>query len=344
MAERGLLDLAICRLPVKTRLKTRLALCLEREGDLRGLTRAALAALCAAPHDSQGLFDFDSPDSGGADGRKLDAAAIAAAFAAAEGDALVMSRRGIHGVSIRETVYPPLLKAIYDPPPLLFYRGSLAALADGGRALAVVGTRRPAAAAMGWVYQTARELAAAGVCVVSGLALGIDAQAHRAALDGGGATCAVLGAAVDEVYPAAHRQLAQRIVDGGGALVSEYPPGTTARKWQFPERNRIIAGLCRATLVVEAGEKSGALITADFALEQNRELLVAARQTAEGVPVFFGEGCRRLAEDGAAWVDGAGELLAALGLARPAPREPAAAFSRAGLSQSLARELGVAGE
>ena len=119
----------------------------------------------------------------------------------------------------------------------------------------------------------ARDLAGAGLVVVSGMARGIDGEAHRGALDGGGVTVAVLGCGVDRDYPAAHAELARRICETGGLVVSEYEAGVEPAPWRFPARNRIIAGLCRATVVVEARERSGALITADFALEEGRDVL-----------------------------------------------------------------------
>jgi DNA processing protein len=135
-------------------------------------------------------------------------------------------------------------------------------------------------------------LARAGLAVVSGLALGIDAMAHRGNLDGGAPTIAVLGSAADEIYPAANRILAKRILEGGGALVSEYPPGTEPRPWTFPARNRIISALARGTLIVEAPEKSGALITAQFALEQGRDLWVASSGTGAGIAKLINDGAK----------------------------------------------------
>jgi DNA processing protein len=142
--------------------------------------------------------------------------------------------------------------------------------------------------------------------VVSGLALGIDAMAHRGNLDGGAATFAVLGSGADEIYPAGNRMLAKRIIENGGAVLSEYPPGTGPRAWHFPARNRIISGLARGTVVVEAPARSGALITARCALDQNRDLWVAS---AEGSPPL-GAGAAKLAEDGAGLIESAAGILA----------------------------------
>ncbi|MDR2659615.1 MAG: DNA-protecting protein DprA [Spirochaetaceae bacterium] len=278
----------------------------------------------------------------------------------AQKDAAFMESRGIRWVSIVEDVYPSLLREIYDPPAVLFYRGELPPPAADS--VAIVGTRKAGAAALRWAYTTAKDLSKAGVVVVSGLALGIDAMAHRgcvdaaSAVDGGGfysgggvetgvaPAAAVLGSSVDEVYPASNRALARRIVGSGGVLLSEYPPGTLPAKWRFPARNRIISGLCKCAVVVEAGEKSGALITASFALEQGRDLFVAGRAgggAAEGgaggdagggfyseggatgggsaeesagrdAACAFGAGARRLAEEGAKVVYNSGDILAEL--------------------------------
>jgi DNA processing protein len=167
--------------------------------------------------------------------------------------------------------YPTLLAAIHDPPPRLYLCGAADAELLTRPAVAVVGARAcsPYGAQVG--RSLGRELASAGVVVVSGLARGIDGAAHRGALEGGGRTIAVLGCGIDRDYPAAHAELAARIRDEG-LVVSEYEPGVEPAPWRFPARNRIIAGLCSATVVVEARERSGALITADFALDEGREV------------------------------------------------------------------------
>jgi len=167
--------------------------------------------------------------------------------------------------------YPPLLRAIHDPPPGLFLRGAALPELLARPAVAVVGARACSGYGASVARTLARELAAAGLVVVSGLARGVDAEAHRGALDAGGTTVAVLGCGVDRDYPAAHAELARRIAECG-LLVSEYAPGVEPAPWRFPARNRIIAGLCNAIVVVEARERSGALITADLALEEGREV------------------------------------------------------------------------
>jgi DNA processing protein len=166
---------------------------------------------------------------------------------------------------------PPLLRAIHDPPKRLFLRGASESELLSQPAVGIVGARACSPYGAQVARMLGRELAAAGVVVVSGLARGIDGEAHRGALQSGGHTVAVLGCGIDRDYPAAHTALAREIAERS-LLVSEYEPGIEPAAWRFPARNRIIAGLCAATVVVEARERSGALITADFALEEGREV------------------------------------------------------------------------
>jgi DNA processing protein len=166
--------------------------------------------------------------------------------------------------------YPPLLSELHDPPARLFLRGGLPDLL-ARPAVAIVGARSCSSYGAQVAQELARDLATAGVVVVSGLARGIDGEAHRGALAGGGVTVAVLGCGIDRDYPRSHAELARRIAEDG-LVVSEYPPGVEPAPWRFPARNRIIAGLAHATVVVEARERSGALITADFALELGRDV------------------------------------------------------------------------
>jgi len=167
--------------------------------------------------------------------------------------------------------FPPLLRAIHDPPPGLFLRGDADVPMLARPAIAVVGARACSAYGRQVARGLGRDLAAAGLVVVSGMARGIDAEAHRGGLDAAGTTIAVLGCGIDRDYPASHRELARQIA-ATGLVVAEYAPGVEPAPWRFPARNRIIAGLCAATVVVEARERSGALITADFALEEGREV------------------------------------------------------------------------
>jgi len=166
---------------------------------------------------------------------------------------------------------PPLLRSIHDPPVGLFVRGSASLDVLARPAVAIVGARACSGYGASVARSLAREAAAAELVVVSGLARGVDGEAHRGALDAGGITVAVLGCGIDRDYPAAHADLARRITERG-LIVSEYAPGVEPAPWRFPARNRIVAGLCATTVVVEARERSGALITADLALEEGREV------------------------------------------------------------------------
>jgi DNA processing protein len=173
-----------------------------------------------------------------------------------------------------DRAYPEALHRIEDPPRVLYGLGSPAALNDGP-IVAVVGTRRPTVLGRDLATRIAMRLVEAGATVVSGLAIGVDGAAHRAALDTGGTTIAVIGSGPDEPGPQTHRRLARAIAASGGALVSELAPGVAATRGTYPRRNRIISGVASATIVVEAPARSGALITARHALEQGRQLLVA---------------------------------------------------------------------
>lgn len=183
-----------------------------------------------------------------------------------------LDQENIEVISINDSIYPALLKEISDPPHTLFVRGRLPK--NGSPALGVVGTRKFTAYGKFACQEIVGPLAGRGIIIVSGLALGIDAIAHQVALDNNCQTVAVLGTGIDKnsVYPAAHQHLAEKIIEAGGALISEYPPGFTPTQYSFPARNRIIAGLTLGTLIVEAPENSGALITAKCALDYNREI------------------------------------------------------------------------
>ena len=175
----------------------------------------------------------------------------------------------VQAVTWHDPEYPPPLKEIHDPPPVLYVRGRL--LPEDQRSVAVVGTRRATEYGRQVAHQLSRDIAQSKVTVVSGLAYGVDAVAHRAALEAGGRTVAVMASGVDVIYPHEHKRLAERITENG-ALVSEHPVSTTPRAENFPRRNRIMSGIALGTVVVEAGDRSGALITARHALEQNREV------------------------------------------------------------------------
>jgi DNA processing protein len=205
----------------------------------------------------------------------------------------------------RDTSFPDLLRAIHDPPPQLYLRGAGGPELLARAAVAVVGARSCSSYGRSVTRSLAREIAIAGLTVVSGMARGIDGEAHRGALEGGGLTVAVLGCGIDRDYPAAHAELARRICERG-LVVSEYEPGVEPAPWRFPARNRIIAGLCQATVVVEARERSGALITADFALEEGRDVLAVPGEITSSLSA----GTNALLKLGAAPVTCAADVLA----------------------------------
>jgi DNA processing protein len=180
-----------------------------------------------------------------------------------------LARNGVTPVTFEDKLYPPRLKEIYDNPPLLYVKGTLLPKDEMG--VAVVGTRQCTLYGKQVTEEITTDLARSGLTIISGLARGIDSVAHRAALKAGGRSLAVLGSGLDIIYPAENASLARQVSENG-ALISEYPLGTRPKPEYFPRRNRILSGLSLGVLVVEAGEKSGALITAGLALEQNREV------------------------------------------------------------------------
>jgi DNA processing protein len=207
--------------------------------------------------------------------------------------------------------FPERLRAIFDPPPVLYLRGSGEPALLARRAVAIVGARSCSPYGAQVARMLGRELAAAGLLVVSGLARGIDGEAHRGALEAGGPTVGVLGCGIDRDYPAVNATLSRRIEEQG-LVVSEYEAGVEPAPWRFPARNRIIAGLCEAVVVVEARERSGALITADFALEEGREVFAVPGEITSALSA----GSNALLKLGAAPLTAAGDVLDALGIDR----------------------------
>ncbi|MGI8945671.1 MAG: DNA-processing protein DprA [Thermoleophilaceae bacterium] len=230
--------------------------------------------------------------------------------------------RSLGAVCRHADAYPAVLQALSDPPAVLFLAGRAAALAPGalGSAVALVGTRNASPYGLEIAYELGRGLGAAGVTVVSGLALGIDAAAHRGCLDAGGSAVAVLAGGADVPYPRTNRRVYERI-RATGAVVSELPPGQRAYRWAFPARNRIMAGLAQVTVVVEAADPSGSLITSVFAADLGRTVAaVPGRATSR-----FSAGSNRLLKDGALMVTSVGDLLDELfGPGAGPPRAPAA--------------------
>ena len=229
-----------------------------------------------------------------------------------------LAQDGVRLVSLWDADFPPLLAGIPDPPALLYVRGHW----PPAPGLAVVGARRAGAESRQMVREIARDLAGHGVCIISGLARGIDTAAHLGALDAGGATVAVLGCGIDRIYPPENRKLFHQIATQG-TLISEYAPGTPPLAGNFPGRNRIVSGLALGVLVAEAAVGSGSLITADFALEQGREVFALP-----GAPYGASyTGSNTLLKEGAHLVTEARDILDLLwsDLARSALGAPAAA-------------------
>ena len=215
----------------------------------------------------------------------------------------------IKTISIEDKNYPKLLKEIKDPPKILYYLGELKPQEN---CFAIVGTRRYSPYGKQVALEIAGDLAEAGLTIVSGLAPGIDTFAHTATIERNKRTIAVLGTGLDEksIYPQSNLKLAQKILETGGCLISEYPPGTSGAKFTFPQRNRIISGLSRGILVVEAKEKSGALITASFAFSQKRKIFAVPG------PIYSSnsKGCHYLIKKGAKLVENANDILQELNL------------------------------
>lgn len=231
------------------------------------------------------------------------------------------ARAALHGcgavaLPISSRVYPSRLEALSDPALLLFVRGDVSALA--APAVAIVGARAATAYGLDVARRFASELAQAGCVVVSGLAWGIDAAAHRAALEAGGRSVAVQACGIDRVYPAPHRRLAEQIA-AAGAVISEFPPGVRPRKAFFPLRNRLISGLSRAVVVVEARERSGSLITARHAASQGVDVFAVPGP----IHVPTSAGTHRLLREGAWLAAEPGDVLSALGSAAASPVERA---------------------
>lgn len=206
----------------------------------------------------------------------------------------------IHLISYWDQDYPESLRQIHDPPALLYVRGRLPA----SECFAIVGSRSATAVGLGLAQEIAEELASRGLTIVSGLARGIDSAAHRGALKASGATIAVLGCGVDYIYPPENKQLYQQILENN-AIISEFPPGTRPMPGHFPGRNRIISGLSRGVLIVEAADQSGSLITGDFALEQGRELFAVPGMVRAATSC----GTNRLIKQGAQVVTEAADIL-----------------------------------
>lgn len=260
----------------------------------------------------------------------------------AEAEAKRAERVGVSLVALGDSDYPASLAQIYDPPPILYVRGALPESVQGElpdlKSLGVVGTRNASPYGLDLSRKFSRELAQAGVVIVSGLALGIDAAAHEGALETPqGKTVAVLGSSVDIIYPGQNRRLAERILEGRGAIVSEYRLGTAPRAENFPGRNRIINGLSQGILVVEGGKKSGALITADYALEEGRTIFAVPGRLGDPKA----EGALELLKQGAVLTQSSDDILGEFGWEQGAPKPaPTLPAGFAGELAALIRDRG----
>jgi DNA processing protein len=243
-----------------------------------------------------------------------------------------LERSGVRVATMVDESYPALLSQIAAPPPVLYYRGEL--LETDRVSVAIVGTRRITPYGREMTARISAGLARAGVTVVSGLARGVDGVAHQAALDAGGRTIAVLGSGVDRIYPPEHRNLAQRIAEQG-AVVSDYVPDTPPDGVNFPPRNRIISGLSLGVVVVEAPDRSGALITVDFAADHGRDVFAVPGPANAA----NSSGCNRLIRDGARLVRSAEDILDDLQIMQK--REIAAAQQVLPISDADRRLLAV---
>ncbi|MER3554667.1 MAG: DNA-protecting protein DprA [Meiothermus sp.] len=230
---------------------------------------------------------------------------------------------GVRIIGLWEEAYPEVLRQLDSPPSVLWLKGELPPQTAH---VGIVGTRRVSAWAALWTHKVAQALAEAGVGVISGLARGIDTEAHKGALEGGGYTLGVLGSAVDKLYPAENRALAERM-----SVLSEFPLGTSPKAELFPRRNRIIAAFAKAVLVVEAGETSGALITSKFALELGRDVLAVPGRPGDAQSV----GTNRLIQDGAGLVLSAEDVLGALGVSATKREKPALEGAEAKVYRAL---------
>ena len=218
-----------------------------------------------------------------------------------------LEEKEIQYYSFLHPLYPNLLKQIYNPPVGIYVKGILPD--DDIDKISLVGARRCSRYGAGVAYQIAKDIARANIVVVSGMAKGIDTMAHKGILDGGGQTIAVLGSGIDICYPAENKELMERIIKNG-CIISEYPPGTEPAAHHFPNRNRIIAGLSKGLVVVEAGKKSGTLITADIALESGREVFVVPGNITSALS----EGTNNLIKQGCPIVTETNDILFELGI------------------------------
>ncbi len=256
-----------------------------------------------------------------------------------DGQARQMEEYGAELITMNDGLYPMRLAEIYDPPLILFTRGRL--LDTDERSVAIVGTRKATPYGIRMAEKFGRELAARGITVVSGMALGVDSAAHRGALEAGGRTIAVLGCGVDTVYPQRNADLMEAIARQG-CVLSQFPMGTKVSKGHFPYRNRIISGMTMGTLIVQAPMRSGALITAHQALEQGREVFAIPGEVGQR----NSEGPHALIREGAKLVETVEDILLELNLLEQppvaAPSTPSSAYAPVGNERTVAKQTRIA--
>jgi DNA processing protein len=270
-------------------------------------TRAALAEVLAHPRDFADLLAETA----------CQAIETGAARRWAEAEMGRAAKLAVRLVGRDDVGYPELLLRVFDPPAVLYVRGELQ-VAECATSIAMVGSRAATPGGVALARSLSHALAGHGVCIVSGLARGIDTAAHRGALDGHGRTIAVLGSGLDRLYPAENASLAREIA-ASGAVVSEFPLGTAPVPGNFPRRNRLIAGWTRGVVVVEAAQRSGALVTARLALEEGREVMAVPGHPS----VPSAAGTNQLIRDGAVLVRNAEDIAAEIGLLFAAAGKPA---------------------
>lgn len=300
-----------------------------------GLTSKERLLLAELFPESDSLLKLSENDISGIIGRKLKTQSFSMNKPAEEAEKIlaITEKNTISIIWYWDSGYPPQLREIFDPPVVLYTRGEK--MENSVPHIAVVGTRHPGRKGRESAYMLGAGLAEKGIPVVSGLALGIDSAAHTGAVDNRGKTIAVLGNGIDSVYPLSNRKLANRILDNNGVVLSEFPPGTPPLKYNFPKRNRIISGLSRSVVVVEAPLKSGALITADFALEQGRDLFVhGCSLSCPG-----NEGALKLSFDGAGIVESSDDLFNKTGCSSTGSLQVLEAPEDYSLSDLFAMEL-----
>jgi DNA processing protein len=278
-----------------------------------GRVRLSLLQRCFGNLKKAWLAPIDELQTAGLDARAARSLVVTRAGLSLDDELAKLERLNVKAVSPDDPHFPPRLREVYDSPILIYVMGTL--LPEDECAVGVVGTRRPSVYGRQAAEDISRELSLHRVTVVSGLAAGIDAVAHRAALDAGGRTLAVTGCGLDIVYPASHASLARSIAEQG-ALISEFPLGVRPRPEHFPQRNRIISGLSLGVLVVEAGDRSGALLTANRALEQNREVFAIPGSIYSPLSA----GTNALIQQGAKLVRHCADILEELNLSRQ-PRQ-----------------------